>query len=156
MYQPQYCVFWIKCASHAYCTWRERWQTVENVGGQLVSTGAAMCLHLLQYLQHMSGSVNMAQCPHTFPLCVCWPGKWENERLGWHLHVSVCSLMTQRSFLSHTFSLPTFMRFVFVWTLCVCISCAAHPPQDVAQSCFALADSSTCQFCLLYCQGIRV
>lgn len=45
-------------------------------GGQLVSSWPAVCLHLPQYLQHMSGSVNMAQCPGA-----CWPEEWEDE--GW-------------------------------------------------------------------------
>lgn len=94
-----YCVSCIKCASHLYCTERERWQT----GGQLVATVPAMYLHLPQYLRHMSGSVNMARCPHTFTRRV---REW---RMRWHLHVSVCSLMTQRSFLSHTLSLSSLL-----------------------------------------------
>lgn len=72
-------------------------------------------------------------------------------RMRWHLHVSVCSLMTQRSFLSYSFSLLTSMLFVFVWTLCVRISRAAHLPQDLSQSCFLLTNSSICQFPLLHC-----
>lgn len=64
-----------------YCTQPECWQTVGNVGGQLVSAGPAICLHLPRHLQHMSGSLNVAQWPHTFPLSACWPADWENE--GW-------------------------------------------------------------------------
>lgn len=36
--------------------------------------GPVVYLHLPQYLQHMSGSLNMAQYPSAF-----WPGEPENE-----------------------------------------------------------------------------
>lgn len=53
-------------------------------------------------------------------------------RMRWHLHVSVCSLMTQRSFLSRL----TFMLFVFVVlrTPRPPISSAAHLPRVLSQS----------------------
>lgn len=50
---------------------RRAWgQSVENVGGQSVLRGPAVHLHLPQYLQHMSGSLSMVQCPGA-----CWAGK---------------------------------------------------------------------------------
>lgn len=115
------CETCIKCASHSYCTQRgEWWQTVENAGAQLVSRGPAVYLHLPQYLQHMSGSLNMAQYPGA-----CWPGV-RGWRMRWNLHVSVCSLMTERSLFPLFFSSS---NSLFSLSFILSISDTTHLPQ---------------------------
>lgn len=98
-----YCISCIECASHLYCTQRERRQTDENVG-QLVATVPAMYLHLPQYLQHVRFTEH-GSMPSYLPARRPLARRVREWRMRWHLHVSVCSLMTQRRFLSHTLSL---------------------------------------------------
>lgn len=79
-----YGVFCIECVSHLYSMRR---QTV----GQLVSTSSTMNLHLQQGPQCMSGSPNMASSLRSlFPLA----REVREWKMKWHMHVSVCSLMT--------------------------------------------------------------
>lgn len=106
---PHYCVSCIKCASHLYCTQRERWRTVEKCGGTIsirwpsnVSSFATVSPAHVRFTEHGS----MPSCLPARRLLARRVREW---RMRWHLHVSVCSLMTQRSFLPRRPSLSSLL-----------------------------------------------
>lgn len=76
-------------------------------------------------------------------------------RMRWHLHVSVCSLMTQRSFLSCTLSLSSLLCSLshsfsgqLVCLLAAQLICRGSYPSLI----LLLINSSICQFPLCTCQ----
>lgn len=136
---PHYCVSRIKCASHFYCTQRERWRTAEKCGGTIsirwpcnVSSFATVSPAHVRFTEH--GSM-----PSRLLARRLLARRVREWRMRWHLHVSVCSLMTQRSFLPHRpplSPLAVFTLFIsdVLRTPRLPISRAAHPPRVLSQS----------------------
>lgn len=81
-----------------YYTLQECWQTVENVGGQLVSSGPAMHLHLPESSAHVRFTEH-GSMPSYLPAQRLLARRVRGWRMRWQLHVSISGPMTHRSFL---------------------------------------------------------